>query len=257
ALFPDGGPVALGLEDGTVALRVVPGGGEVARLRGHNSPVDALAVGLDGRRLVSYDHGGTIKIWEPAGPGGWTCLKALAGDRPAIDWDIHRVFLALSADGKHLAACAAGASAVSWWDLAGDAPVAQVRVPGKEKLHCLALSPDGRLLAAGYSDGAARGVFVWDTGTRQLRTAGLAVLHYPRQIAFSPDGRSLAAACGDGGLVVWDTADWQRRLFVGGDHPIGVAFSPDSQLLAITPSETGLIRFWHLASNREVAVLRH
>src|SRR5262245_32003820 len=68
---------------------------------------------------------------------------------------------------------------------------------GAGEVQTVAVSPDGRLLAAGGSRGALPGFLtVWDLKTRRLlRTfhERLGVV----SVAFSPDGKLLAAACDD------------------------------------------------------------
>jgi WD40 repeat protein/tRNA A-37 threonylcarbamoyl transferase component Bud32 len=256
ALHPDGNQLAVGLHDGGLLLRDLSRGVNVQLPREHWSPVDALVFAANGRRLVSHDRSGHIKVWEPTA-GAWKVTRTLAADAPLVDWDLHLTYLALSPDGNHLAACSAGATMARLWDLGDSRPVACLRMPPQSRLHCLAMSPSGEFLATGHDAPGGSGVLIWDTAQGQLRTSALPSQDYPRQVVFSPDGRWLASACGDGGIVLCDTADFQRRLFVRGDNPVGVAFSPDSQLLAITSAQVAVIRLWHVASNREVAVLKH
>src|SRR5207302_6426345 len=100
----------------------------------------------------------------------------------------------------------------------------------------VALTPDGRTLAAGCADGS-----VWLWGRRRggppfrrlfvsakARDYALGVIEkvralnmgypiYPeavRSLAFSPDGRRLVAAGSAGAVTVWDGGDWRE---VGSD----------------------------------------
>jgi WD40 repeat protein len=78
----------------------------------------------------------------------------------------------------------------------------------------LAVSPDGRLLAAG--DWMEQVVTVWDTKdgrpVRQLPLAG--EKRYVRSVAFSGDGQTLVACQGMGFLQFWDTATGKVRRTV-------------------------------------------
>ena len=49
-----------------------------------------------------------------------------------------------------LAVVSALATSVSLWDIATGASAGRLAVPGREQLTCLAQSPDGKRLAAGY-----------------------------------------------------------------------------------------------------------
>ena len=120
--------------------------------------------------------------------------------------------------------------------------------------YCVACSPDGRRIAAGYADNAVR---VWDTATGQVRAhahgprqargqcgvqpvrrdhrlgqpgqhgAALGCRHRLRSASawrstqvpvnsarFSPDGRRLVSASDDGTLKVWDPATGQCVLSI-------------------------------------------
>lgn len=112
---------------------------------------------------------------------------------------------------------------------------------------CIALSPDGSLLATGSSfDGS---ITLWDAATgRQVRTLqghsdGVGAL------AFSPDGRMLASAARDVTVKLWDVASGALlATLIGHTKEVnGLAFAPDGKMLATTAlMET--TRLWQLTS---------
>src|SRR5262249_9552924 len=73
-----------------------------------------------------------------------------------------------------------------------------------DQLYSVALSPDGRLVAAGAAGGS---VFVWDAATRRsirrLNAGGGGAVW---GVAFSPNGRTLAVDSLDGTVALYDVA---------------------------------------------------
>src|SRR5262249_39224993 len=56
-------------------------------------------------------------------------------------------------------------------------------------------------------------------------------------------------------IVLYQTSDFKRYLFVGGDGAAAVAWSADSQLVALTLAQQRLVRLWNISSNHEGPVL--
>jgi len=153
----------------------------------------------------------------------------------------------ISPDGKTLAAGFGGrGGGVVLWDMATrkrltdkPLPVEQddvtdvaFRSVGEGDVECVAFSPDGRILAAGFQGGEASpdgkgrvaglqssdigGVVLWDVaGRKRLTDAPLPVMESSRLqcLAFSPDGKTLAVgfqSIAYGGFVLWDVATRKR-----------------------------------------------
>jgi WD40 repeat protein len=110
---------------------------------------------------------------------------------------------------------------------------------GHSVIFSLALSPDGRWLAAGSWQGD--GVTVWDqaTGQRVAQPAGSRPGANSTTVAFSPDGRWLVVG-GQAEYRFWATGSWQAGLVLARDHleptPGPLAFTRDGRVLAIAPS---------------------
>jgi WD40 repeat protein len=116
-------------------------------------------------------------------------------------------------------------------------------------LSALAISPDGKMLAAGESDFDT--IRLWDLDSAKLKYKLKA--HGVAELAFSPDGKALASAGRDGKVIVWDVAKEKPRLVLKGHskHANGnflrcIAFAPDGRTVA-SGSWDGTMRFWPVA----------
>jgi WD40 repeat protein len=93
-----------------------------------------------------------------------------------------------------------------------DLPSGQVAMSFQEPkgvVYCLALSPNGKLLAAGSHDASA---YVWNLEEKKLAATlkghTLAVL----SVGFSADGKFLVTGSADRAIQAWDTATWEPGL---------------------------------------------
>jgi WD40 repeat protein len=122
--------------------------------------------------------------------------------------------------------------------------------PGhKFRVDGVALSPDGKLLAAGGGNSLGGDLRLWDTASGKE----VAVLegHHgtPFAIAFSPDGKLLAAA-GYNAVAVWKV-DAVKPIVSIKTWPEfqQLAFSPDGQTLAAASDRD--VKLWEVSSGRE------
>jgi WD40 repeat protein/serine/threonine protein kinase len=261
ALHPDGSPLALGLDDGTVLVCDPATGGELDRLPAHRAGVSAVAFAPDGTHLVTGDRQGTVHVWERDAAGKWARtprpLKVTLPLHPPLFGN--DLAVAIRPSGRQVAVCPARGTATVW-DLADGSLVAELQGPNGAGLSGPAWSPDGRLLAVGYfaTGEEESGVLVWDVAENR-RVEGPLNLGSVFTVAFSPDGRSLAAGCNEG-FGVFDTSDpshVRRQYRVPGDQARSLAFSPDGQRLFLASEVLGVVRILDLAADRPVAALQH
>jgi WD40 repeat protein len=138
--------------------------------------------------------------------------------------------VAFSPDGGLLAAARRRDNLVLLYDLrAGRTVCALGGCQGP--VQSLAFSGDGRTLAAGGDDRAAR---LWDTATGRERDAVLlGHAEAVTAVAFSPDGRTVVTAGLDGTVRLWDAVTGQALAELPA-HPgpvFGAAFAPDGRTL--------------------------
>ena len=110
------------------------------------------------------------------------------------------------------------------------------------------VSPNGRWLAGGSSDGTVR---IWDAATgRELRRLE-GHDGWVTSVSFSPDGKWLASGSHDETVRVWNLTNGREHLRLDGHRPIvtSVSFSPDGRWLASAAGD-GTIRLWDAATGK-------
>jgi WD40 repeat protein len=121
-------------------------------------------------------------------------------------------------------------------------PVPKLALVGHDSwIHALALSPDGRQLAAG--DFVGRLTLRSTDGTMETTQTIEAHRGSIRSVSFSRDGKLVATAGNDGAVRIWSTDDGREVLALAehGCHVYQTAFHPDGKTL-ISADLKGVIR---------------
>jgi dipeptidyl aminopeptidase/acylaminoacyl peptidase len=209
----EGQPWASGYYD--IVLRDAATGAEVRRLRGHPGAIHCLTFSADGQVLASGAAGqrrqgknvdkapkvvDTIRLWDVA---TGKVMHQFGGDQ-------HSVYaLAFTPDGRSLVS---GSYTTGGYKEGRD-PDAPARVwetaTGRERVHLVghqgwvtsvAVSPDGRTVAAGGLDHSVR---LWDilTGKEVRRYMGHREM--VTAVTFAPGGKALVSGSSDTTALVW------------------------------------------------------
>jgi RNA polymerase sigma factor (sigma-70 family) len=208
-----------------------------------------LQLGWRGRRVVWSPDGKTLAVV--------TKNESLFGHKgSAINlWDVDRGAVranlaesadrwltfqqvVFSADGKAIAATVTEGVArdvVKVWD--AKTLALKQTLGGDSDLACVALSPDGKWVAAGSP--SKKTVELWNATTaaheRTLDTGGV----QPWSLAFSPDGKTLAVGGQkddhSGQVQLWGAHKWTRKNALKQDKYVNsVVFAPDGQAIAVS-----------------------
>jgi len=212
--------------------------------RGHRGIVTAVGWSPDGRRLVTGDADGSVRLFTAGDAGDPRVIATHAGAVWAATF---------SPDGRLVATAAADATV----RLHDAAPAAEVAVLDRHDgpVYAATFSPDGSLLATAARDGTVR---LHDTATwreRRVLTGHDGTVY---AAAFSPDGGLLASGGQDGMIRLWDVATGTGRMVIEGHEGriFRIEFSADGGRLA-TASDDATARVWDVDGGPPLAVMRH
>ena len=117
-----------------------------------------------------------------------------------------------------------------------------------DRVHSVAFSPNGKLIASGSGD---RTVRLWEAATGAPHGEPLkGHSHWVHSVAFSPDGKLIASGSDDCTVRLWEAATGAPygEPLKGHSHWVhSVAFSPDGKLIA-SGSNDKTVRLWEAAT---------
>jgi len=233
------GRVALVTAARALFVRPLAGSG-----RGHRPAggVSQVATSSDGRRIVAAGDGGVR-----TGRFDERKLRRLRPREPINDVSV--------ASGGAIAAIAGrgDVSGVRRWDARGR-PLPRLDPPAFRRIGwSAAISAGGRMIAAGYWDGA---VVLWrGDGREKPRGIVLGTHREPvTDLAFDSKDTSLASADSGGTIAIWDPEKRGARFRLTGhtQEVTSLAFSPDGRMLA-SASRDGSVRLWDPRTGRQLA----
>lgn len=244
-----------------------------ARLTGERGAIQTLTFGAEGRILASSDSVGTVRLWDTATQRPHATLKV------SEQSTFPSALAAISTDGRTLATRGVksdGSVVVTLWDTVSlDHPrPLSVLTTSTDRIdgHSIALSPNGRLLAAGGTAPDGHGTLqLWDVTNREHPQA---VADLARQtgpvtaMAISRNGRVLAAADSlttdfpastQYEIRLWDISDPAHASELGvvsGYHGfVQPVLSPDAHTLATAQGDDQSALVWDVSDPRQPRAL--
>ncbi|WP_146771606.1 WD40 repeat domain-containing serine/threonine protein kinase [Lentzea atacamensis] len=269
-----GAPVVLPAHKSGVSRRtlLLAGGGALAVAGGgaawwlgsrkDDSGSGAGLPSTDDNKLASNKEGGSEESTTPS--------VAQAGQPEEITEHIqladHKdrvTSIAWSPDGKLLASADGGlgrdGALVRLWDTETGKLIGTVKNPdgpGGASANAVAISPDGKILAAGGNRTGDATTYLWNLSDRSMIGGLEQSRSIMKSLVFHPDGKTLVGVTHHGGIKVWDVAT--RKVKIGlpdGDGGFDLAFSPDGKLVANGGTKSQEIRLSDPATGKTVKTI--
>lgn len=221
-VHPDMSIVARGRKDGKVEVWRLNDGLMISEWQAHTQGIASAIFSPDGKRLMTADGAGEIRIWD------WNLRREISHLEPVGGFYL----AAYSPDGRYLA-CAAAEQGLWLHDLEHDTRRQVQRVVEGDHVMAVAFSPDGKTLAASRMSQAQ--VHLWDVPSGQERVILRGHVQGMNSIAISPDGKTLATASTDRTVKLWSLVTQEELATIPVPQGIPVVdFSMDGRMLAIS-----------------------
>jgi WD40 repeat protein/uncharacterized caspase-like protein len=287
AFAPDGKKLASGTVEsnghGDMTLKIweVSSGKQLSTFSGHNSSIRSVAFSPDSKTLASGSDDESIKLWDVASA---KFLRTLAGHKVPI------LSLAFSPDGKSLAAGSAYKSITIWNSKSGkelcrltgvanlgnaitmSADGTTIALGGEEiitwnldtgkviraqsggTVSAIALSPDGKTLAAGSWNKSR--INIWDLVSKRFVCSLSGHENLVTSLDFSSDGKTLVSGSWDRTIKLWDISSGKSIRSMNGHKGCvsAVKISPDGTHI-LSGSWDESLKIWDLQSGREIRSL--
>ncbi|MCA9215797.1 MAG: serine/threonine protein kinase [Planctomycetales bacterium] len=208
------------------------------------SGVTCIEFSSNGSEIYAGDSSGAVSAWN-----------LQSGERRFIRKDGNQIYSGAIGTGNLFITLAEN-EPIGIVDITTGERLAMVS-PNTTLSNCLAVSPNGTLLAVACGDGGSPYGFVktFDLPSGQEKLSFRAHSRDPRFdstircVRFSPDGKTLATASNDNSVKLWDPVSGELRTTLASELSSAVnafCFSPDNQFIA-TGRVGGKVQLWSIA----------
>ena len=182
-------------------------------------------------------------------------LVAVLGAHHNRHWG-HIRSVVITPDGKTAISCSIDDRTIRFWDV-DTGEMSGPFLTAEATVSRLALSPDGKTLAAGLMQGMVQ---LWDVATRTKRSEfGVGLYRGILAMGYSPDGGTLYLGGQEGNLKLWDVSSGKQRpgWKAHNDDITALAITPNGQTLATAANEgnSAVIKLWNPAAGKELRTL--
>ncbi|NEP49828.1 MAG: hypothetical protein F6K65_13850 [Moorea sp. SIO3C2] len=237
AISPDGKTLASGSFDGTIKVFNLHTKEIKYTLNAHQNDVSYVIFSPEGE-LITSSYDGTIKIWNlHTKKVKWTLIEENEDLLPIES-------LCLSPNTQHLFVSSYESHKIHVWDLPARKKLGSLS-KHKDGVICLAISPDGRILASGGKD---KKIILWEVYPKDqtleeiyknyqiLPESNNSEQHsdWITSLAISPNNQVLASGSKDGKVYIWNLHNGTLKDILNkhSGAVISLAFSPDGQTIA-------------------------
>jgi len=173
--------------------------------------------------------------------------------REAVYAEFVKGRIALDANGKWLAWNGVDGS-VRLRDIAVGKQAGIFELGEKDSSPCVAISPDGKALAAGHRND--KSVTIWDVASGKMAAAFVGHSGSVTSVAYSPNGKLIASGSADATIMLWDAATGKQIETIIGHHGAirFLTFSADGKTLA-SGSVENYVRLWDIPTGNSLGFL--